>query len=90
MLRTTIAITMALAAAQALAQTANSGPNDPSLARLPGTPPNVSRTAPSEGPARGRVARSKVPPPRIVTETEREFQKDQRRIERDMTICRGC
>lgn len=90
MFRTTTALMLTLAWAPALAQTANSGPNDPSLARLPGTPPNVSRTAPSAGPARGGGARSRVPPPRIVTESQREFEADQRRIQRDMTICRGC
>lgn len=71
----------------AAAQTANSGPNDPSLARLPETPPNVTRTPSSVGSPRGA---SKVAPPRIVTESDQEFREDQKRIQRDMTICKGC
>lgn len=86
-LHVAVVLVAALTAGGAAAQTANSGPNDPSLARLPGTPPNVSRTPSTVGSPR---AASRVAPPKIVTETDREFHEDQKRIQRDMTICKGC
>lgn len=77
----------ALHVSAAAAQTANSGPTDPSTARLPGTPPDVTRTPSSVGSPRGG---SKVPAPKIVTESDKEFQADQKRMQRDMNICKGC
>lgn len=86
-LHVAVVLVAALTAGGAVAQTANSGPNDPSLARLPGTPPNVSRTPSTVGAPRGA---SRVAPPKIVTESDRAFREDQKRIQRDMTICKGC
>ena len=86
-LRIVLLATAALGVTQVAAQTANGGPGDPSLAHLPGTPPNVTRTAPSVGSPRGR---SKVPLPDIVTQSDQQFQREQKRMQRNMTICKGC
>ena len=86
-LRLAIAISATLSLSPVGAQTANSGPGDPSLARLPGTPPNVTRTPSSVGPGR-RATPGALP--KVVTESNKEFEEDQKRIQRDMTICKGC
>ena len=86
-LRSVVLLLAALHVGAASAQTAHGGPTDPSTAHLPGTPPNVSRTPSSVGSPRGR---SKVPLPTIVTESDKAFQADQKRMQRDMNICKGC
>ena len=85
--RSAVLFLAALHVGAASAQTANGGPTDPPTAHLPGTPPNVSRTPSSVGSPRGR---SKVPLPTIVTESDKAFQADQKRMQRDMNICKGC
>lgn len=86
-LRTVVVLLAALDVGAVAAQTASGGPTDPSTARLPGTPPNVTRTPSSVGSPRGA---SSVPSPKIVTESDKEFRADQKRMQRDMTICKGC
>ena len=71
----------------ARAQTANASPTAPAPAGLPGVSPGVSRVAPSTGPAQPGLAGAM---PQIVTETDKQFLAQQRKDDRDMTICKGC
>ncbi len=73
------------------AQTANGSPTAPAAPGLVGTPPPISRTAPS---TRGRGSKpgatlppAQMQPLRKPTAAERA---EQRKLEHDLKICIGC